>query len=174
MLNRFLMQAAVGYPLTVHGTGGQTRAFIHIQDTVRRIQLALENPPTERGTVQNPKKEKKKPGGGPRRPDDRRVGGGGARSRPTPAPRGRRDRFVFHDRLVGGGGPPNPLTRVNVGKGPPSQNAQTIGRSRPPAPYVAARSPEPAGRLAERGGKEEKPENQEVGLGIGGKARRLV
>jgi UDP-sulfoquinovose synthase len=35
VLNRFLMQAAIGYPLTVHGTGGQTRAFIHIQDTVR-------------------------------------------------------------------------------------------------------------------------------------------
>ena len=48
VLNRFLMQAAVGYPLTVHGTGGQTRAFINIQDTVRCIQLALENPP-ERG-----------------------------------------------------------------------------------------------------------------------------
>ena len=45
VLNRFLMQAAIGYPLTVHGTGGQTRAFIHIQDTVRCIQLALEAPP---------------------------------------------------------------------------------------------------------------------------------
>ena len=45
VLNRFLMQAAVGYPLTVHGTGGQTRAFINIQDTVRCVQLALENPP---------------------------------------------------------------------------------------------------------------------------------
>lgn len=45
VLNRFLMQAAVNYPLTVHGTGGQTRAFIHIQDTVRCIQLAIENPP---------------------------------------------------------------------------------------------------------------------------------
>ena len=30
VLNRFLMQAAIGYPLSVHGTGGQTRAFIHI------------------------------------------------------------------------------------------------------------------------------------------------
>jgi UDP-sulfoquinovose synthase len=29
----------------VHGTGGQTRAFIHIQDTVRCIQLAPEHPP---------------------------------------------------------------------------------------------------------------------------------
>src|SRR5207237_853202 len=48
VLNRFLMQAAIGYPLTVHGTGGQTRAFIHIQDSVRCIQLAVENPP-ERG-----------------------------------------------------------------------------------------------------------------------------
>jgi len=45
VLNRFLMQAAIGYPLTVHGTGGQTRAFVHITDTVRCIQLALENPP---------------------------------------------------------------------------------------------------------------------------------
>ncbi|MEM9619526.1 MAG: NAD-dependent epimerase/dehydratase family protein [Pseudomonadota bacterium] len=45
VLNRFLMQAAVDYPLTVHGTGGQTRAFIHIQDTVRCIELAAENPP---------------------------------------------------------------------------------------------------------------------------------
>jgi thioredoxin-dependent adenylylsulfate APS reductase len=45
VLNRFLMQAAIDYPLTVHGTGGQTRAFIHIQDTVKCIQLALENPP---------------------------------------------------------------------------------------------------------------------------------
>ena len=35
VLNRFLMQAAIGHPLTVHGTGGQTRAFIHIKDTVR-------------------------------------------------------------------------------------------------------------------------------------------
>ncbi len=47
VLNRFLMQAAIGYPLTVHGTGGQTRAFIHIQDTVRCIQLAIENPPEQ-------------------------------------------------------------------------------------------------------------------------------
>ena len=45
VLNRFLMQAAIGYPLTMHGTGGQTRAFIHIQDSVRCIQLAVEHPP---------------------------------------------------------------------------------------------------------------------------------
>lgn len=45
VLNRFLMQAAIGYPLTVYGTGGQTRAFIHIRDTVRCIELALLNPP---------------------------------------------------------------------------------------------------------------------------------
>jgi UDP-sulfoquinovose synthase len=45
VLNRFLMQAAIGYPLTVHGTGGQTRAFIHIQDTARCIELAVDNPP---------------------------------------------------------------------------------------------------------------------------------
>ena len=47
VLNRFLMQAAIKYPLTVHGTGGQTRAFIHIKDTVRCVQLAIENPPAK-------------------------------------------------------------------------------------------------------------------------------
>ena len=52
VLNRFLMQAAVDHPLTVHGTGGQTRAFIHIQDTVKCIQLALENPPAHGDRVQ--------------------------------------------------------------------------------------------------------------------------
>ncbi|HUC87992.1 MAG TPA: NAD-dependent epimerase/dehydratase family protein [Candidatus Binatia bacterium] len=46
VLNRFLMEAALGHPLTVYGTGGQTRAFIHIRDTVRCIELALLNPPT--------------------------------------------------------------------------------------------------------------------------------
>jgi UDP-sulfoquinovose synthase len=45
VLNRFLMQAAVGYPLTVHGTGGQTRAFIHIRDTVNCVRIAIESPP---------------------------------------------------------------------------------------------------------------------------------
>ncbi len=45
VLNRFLMQAAIGHPLTVHGSGGQKRAFIHIQDTVRCLELAVHNPP---------------------------------------------------------------------------------------------------------------------------------
>ena len=45
VLNRFLIQAAIDYPLTVHGTGGQTRAFIHLQDCVRCIAIALENAP---------------------------------------------------------------------------------------------------------------------------------
>jgi UDP-sulfoquinovose synthase len=55
VLNRFLMQAAIGHPLTVHGTGGQTRAFIHIRDTVRCVELAISNPPAagERPKVLN-------------------------------------------------------------------------------------------------------------------------
>ena len=47
VLNRFLVQAAVGHPLTVYGTGGQTRAFINIRDTVRCVKLAVENPPAK-------------------------------------------------------------------------------------------------------------------------------
>jgi UDP-sulfoquinovose synthase len=55
VLNRFLMQAAVGYPLTVHGKGRQTRAFINIQDSVRCIELAIANPPQkgERVLIRN-------------------------------------------------------------------------------------------------------------------------
>jgi UDP-sulfoquinovose synthase len=55
VLNRFLMEAAIGHPLTVHGSGGQTRAFIHIQDTVRCIDLAVGNPPAagERVRIMN-------------------------------------------------------------------------------------------------------------------------
>lgn len=45
VLNRFLAQGVNSHPLTVHGTGGQTRAFINIQDTVRCIELAAQTPP---------------------------------------------------------------------------------------------------------------------------------
>ena len=45
VLNRFLMQSAMGIPLTIYGTGGQTRGFIHVSDTAKCLQLALENPP---------------------------------------------------------------------------------------------------------------------------------
>jgi UDP-sulfoquinovose synthase len=47
-LNRFCVQAAIGHPLTVYGKGGQTRGFLDIRDTVRCIELAVENP-AERG-----------------------------------------------------------------------------------------------------------------------------
>jgi UDP-sulfoquinovose synthase len=44
VLNRFTIQAVIGHPLTVYGTGGQVRGIIDIRDTVRCIQLACENP----------------------------------------------------------------------------------------------------------------------------------
>jgi UDP-sulfoquinovose synthase len=43
-LNRFCVQAVVGYPLTVYGKGGQTRGFLNIVDTIQCIRLAVENP----------------------------------------------------------------------------------------------------------------------------------
>src|ERR687886_1250117 len=43
-LNRFCIQAAIGHPLTVYGTGGQTRSFLDIRDTVRCVELAIANP----------------------------------------------------------------------------------------------------------------------------------
>jgi len=49
-LNRFVVQAAVGHPLTVYGKGGQTRAFLDIRDTVRCLELAIANP-AEKGEM---------------------------------------------------------------------------------------------------------------------------
>ncbi|MFM7427793.1 MAG: NAD-dependent epimerase/dehydratase family protein [Elainella sp.] len=43
-LNRFCIQAAIGHPLTVYGSGGQTRGFLDIRDTVRCIEIAVNNP----------------------------------------------------------------------------------------------------------------------------------
>lgn len=43
-LNRFCVQAVIGYPLTVYGKGGQTRGFLNIIDTMQCIRLAVENP----------------------------------------------------------------------------------------------------------------------------------
>ena len=51
VLNRFLVQAGVGHPLTVYGRGGQTRAFIHIRDTVRCISLAIKHAPGHKERV---------------------------------------------------------------------------------------------------------------------------
>ena len=44
VLNRFVVQAVAGYPLTVFGKGGQTRGYINIKDTLNCIRLALETP----------------------------------------------------------------------------------------------------------------------------------
>ena len=48
VLNRFVVQAVLGHPLTVYGSGRQTRGIIDIRDTVECIRLACENP-AERG-----------------------------------------------------------------------------------------------------------------------------
>jgi len=47
VLNRFCVQAALGHPLTVYGAGGQTRSFLDIRDTVRCVEIAIENPARE-------------------------------------------------------------------------------------------------------------------------------
>ena len=45
VLNRFIIEAAINYPLTIHGTGEQTRAFIHLSDSIKCLELAMSNPP---------------------------------------------------------------------------------------------------------------------------------
>jgi UDP-sulfoquinovose synthase len=44
VLNRFIVQAVAGYPLTVYGQGGQTRGYLNIKDTLQCINAAHENP----------------------------------------------------------------------------------------------------------------------------------
>jgi UDP-sulfoquinovose synthase len=48
VLNRFCVQAVIGHPLTVYGSGGQTRGFLNIRDTLQCVELAVETP-AERG-----------------------------------------------------------------------------------------------------------------------------
>jgi UDP-sulfoquinovose synthase len=46
VLNRFVVQAVVDYPLTVYGKGGQTRGYLNIKDTLNCVHLSIENPPS--------------------------------------------------------------------------------------------------------------------------------
>jgi UDP-sulfoquinovose synthase len=50
VVNRFLVQAVAGVPLTVYGKGGQTRGYLNLKDTLQCIELAALNP-VERGTL---------------------------------------------------------------------------------------------------------------------------
>lgn len=50
VINRFIVQAVAGYPLTVYGKGGQTRGFINIIDTLNCVRLCVENP-AQRGEL---------------------------------------------------------------------------------------------------------------------------
>lgn len=44
VVNRFIVQAIVGYPLTVYGKGGQTRGYLNINDTLQCVHLSEQNP----------------------------------------------------------------------------------------------------------------------------------
>jgi len=47
VINRFVVQAVAGHPLTVYGKGGQTRGYLNIKDTLQCVRLSLENPAKE-------------------------------------------------------------------------------------------------------------------------------
>lgn len=44
VVNRFLIQAVCGHPLTVYGGGGQTRGYLDLRDTLACIELACRTP----------------------------------------------------------------------------------------------------------------------------------
>jgi len=48
VINRYCAEAVIGYPLTVHGTGGQTRGFLTLADSIKCISLLIDNPPDEK------------------------------------------------------------------------------------------------------------------------------
>jgi UDP-sulfoquinovose synthase len=47
VVNRFLVQAVAGVPLTVYGKGGQTRGYLNLRDTLQCVALAAANPPAK-------------------------------------------------------------------------------------------------------------------------------
>jgi UDP-sulfoquinovose synthase len=47
VVNRFLVQAVAGVPLTVYGKGGQTRGYLNLKDTLQCVELAIDNPVAE-------------------------------------------------------------------------------------------------------------------------------
>lgn len=47
VVNRFLVQAVAGIPLTVYGGGGQTRGYLNIRDTLQCVELAAKTPAAE-------------------------------------------------------------------------------------------------------------------------------
>lgn len=47
VINRFVVQAVAGIPLTVYGGGSQTRGYLNIRDTLRCVELAAQNPPVD-------------------------------------------------------------------------------------------------------------------------------
>lgn len=44
VINRFIVQAVAGYPLTIYGKGGQTRGYINIDDTLQCVAVAVQHP----------------------------------------------------------------------------------------------------------------------------------
>ena len=50
IINRFIVQSIVGYPLTVYGKGGQTRGYLNIKDTLQCV-AAAESHPADKGKL---------------------------------------------------------------------------------------------------------------------------
>lgn len=43
VINRFIVQAVAGHPLTIYGKGGQTRGYINIEDTLQCVAAAVKH-----------------------------------------------------------------------------------------------------------------------------------
>ena len=51
VINRFILQAILGMPLTIYGKGDHQRTFLSLNDSVQALMLAVKNP-AEKGKVQ--------------------------------------------------------------------------------------------------------------------------
>ena len=143
VLNRFCVQAVVGHPLSVYGTGNQTRGMLDIRDTLACVELALLNPADARGVpglqpvhrvllgpADGRDGGRRLPRSHPDRPRRRPPGGEagallqrGAHQAARPRPRAASPRGAHHQGLARGGRP-SPRPRRPPGHRPHGAVAQ--------------------------------------------------
>jgi UDP-sulfoquinovose synthase len=115
VINRFLVQAVAGVPLTVYGRGGQTRGYLNLNDTLQCVDLAM-NDPVPRGEMRILNQFTERFSVNEIAARVQRVGnamGLGVEVRSVSNPRKEQEEHYYnprHDRLVEMGLKPHPLT----------------------------------------------------------------
>ena len=129
VLNRMVIQAVLGHPLTVYGKGSQTRGLINIVDTVECIRLASENP-ADRGEFRVFNQMTETTVDQSDRRDDRRAVPRRVHDRPRRQPARRDLRPLLQSRPHGARGPgPEADAAVHDTDRPPVRRRRAASRS---------------------------------------------